>query len=117
MRPYRALADATKLFYSNPLNPLSLTPFGRSAAAAAGLFERTTGRYAKPTFGLETTVVDWKKVAVNEAVVWKKPFCDLIHFQRDLPAGRRADPKLLIVAPMSGHYATLLRGTVEALMP
>ncbi len=117
MQPYRALADATKLFYSNPLNPLSLTPFGRSAAAAAELFERTTRRYAKPSFDLETTVVDWKRVPVSEKVVWKKPFCDLIHFQRGLPAGRRADPKLLIVAPMSGHYATLLRGTVEALMP
>ena len=50
-------------------------------------------------------------------MVWSRPFCNLLHFQRELPAGRRPDPKLLIVAPMSGHYATLLRGTVEAMMP
>jgi poly(3-hydroxybutyrate) depolymerase len=49
--------------------------------------------------------------------VWSRPFCNLVRFERDLPAGRRADPKLLIVAPMSGHYATLLRGTVEAMLP
>ncbi|HEY6633470.1 MAG TPA: polyhydroxyalkanoate depolymerase [Rhizobiaceae bacterium] len=117
VQPLRAYADAMKLLYSNPLNPMSHTPFGRSVAAAAELFERTTRRYGKPVFGLTKTVVDWKPVAVKERVVWSRPFCNLIHFERDLPAGRRADPKLLIVAPMSGHYATLLRGTVEAMLP
>ncbi len=117
LQPFRAYADAMRLFYQNPLNPLSATPLGRSAAAAAEVFERTTRRYAKPAFGLETTKVDFSEVAVTERVVWSRPFCNLIHFQRELPAGRRPDPKLLIVAPMSGHYATLLRGTVEAMMP
>jgi poly(3-hydroxybutyrate) depolymerase len=117
LQPYRALADATRLFYSNPLNPLSRTALGRSLAAAAELFERTTRRYSKPSFGLTETVVDWKPVAVEERTVWERPFCRLLHFHRDLPPGRRPDPKLLIVAPMSGHYATLLRGTVEAMMP
>ena len=117
VQPYRAFADAARLFYSNPLNPLSHTPLGRSAAAMAELFERTTRRYGKPEFGLDTTVVDWKQVPVTEKTVWSRPFCDLIHFERAVPAGRRQDPKLLIVAPMSGHYATLLRGTVEAMLP
>ncbi|MEX4006030.1 polyhydroxyalkanoate depolymerase [Neoaquamicrobium sediminum] len=117
LQPFRAYADAMRLFYQNPLNPLSATPLGRSAAAAAEVFERTTRRYAKPAFGLETTKVDFSEAAVTERVVWSRPFCNLIHFQRELPAGRRPDPKLLIVAPMSGHYATLLRGTVEAMMP
>jgi poly(3-hydroxybutyrate) depolymerase len=117
VQPLRAYADAVKLLYSNPLNPISHTPFGRSVAATAELFERTTRRYGKPAFGLTKTVVDWKPVAVKERVVWSRPFCNLIRFERDLPAGRRADPKLLIVAPMSGHYATLLRGTVEAMLP
>ncbi|MEQ1941060.1 polyhydroxyalkanoate depolymerase [Mesorhizobium sp. VNQ89] len=117
MQPLRAYADVVKLFYSNPLNPASHTPFGRSIAATAELFERTTRRYAKPDFGLKETTVDWKKVAVTEKIVWSRPFCPLIHFERDLPAGRKPDPKLLIVAPMSGHYATLLRGTVEAMLP
>ena len=117
LQPYRAFADATRLFYSNPMNPLAQTPFGRSIAGMAELFERTTRRYAKPTFGIEKTVVDWKEVAVTEKVVWSRPFCNLIHFERTLPAGRKPDRKLLIVAPMSGHYATLLRGTVESMLP
>ncbi|AZO26828.1 MULTISPECIES: polyhydroxyalkanoate depolymerase [Mesorhizobium] len=117
LQPARLYADAVRLFYSNPLNPVSHTPLGRSVAAAAELFERTTRRYGKPQFGLTETVVDWKTVDVTERTVWSKPFCNLIRFERSLPAGRKPDPKLLIVAPMSGHYATLLRGTVEAMLP
>jgi poly(3-hydroxybutyrate) depolymerase len=115
MQPYRAYADAMRMFYQNPLNPLSSTALGRSLAASAEVFERTTRRYGKPKFNLPTTKVDFAEVAMTEKVVWSRPFCNLIHFKRDLPAGRRPDPKLLIVAPMSGHYATLLRGTVEAM--
>jgi poly(3-hydroxybutyrate) depolymerase len=117
LQPARAYADAIRLFYSNPLNPFSHTHVGRSVAALAELFERSTRRYGKPEFGLKTTTVDWKSVAVTEKIVWKRPFGNLIHFERDLPAGRRPDRKLLIVAPMSGHYATLLRGTVETMLP
>lgn len=117
LQPARAYADIVKLFYSNPLNPLTHTALGRSLAAGAELFERTTRRYGKPSFGLTSTVIDWKSVPVTERVVWSRPFCNLIRFERDVPAGRRPDPKLLIVAPMSGHYATLLRGTVEAMLP
>ncbi|MCB1452881.1 MAG: polyhydroxyalkanoate depolymerase, partial [Rhizobiaceae bacterium] len=116
LQPYRAYADAVRLFYSNPLNPFSQTPWGRSVAAAAELFERTTRRYGKPAFGITETKVDFKTTAVSEKRVWSRPFCDLVHFERQLPAGRKQDPKLLIVAPMSGHYATLLRGTVESMI-
>ena len=117
LQPARAYADAIRLFYSNPLNPFSHTQMGRSVAALAELFERTTRRYGKPEFGLKSTTADWKSVEVTEKIVWKRPFCNLIHFERALPPGRAADRKLLIVAPMSGHYATLLRGTVEAMLP
>jgi poly(3-hydroxybutyrate) depolymerase len=81
------------------------------------MFERTTRRYGKPEFGLNETVIDGKKVSVREEVVWARSFCSLLHFSRDVPAGHSGDPRILIVAPMSGHYATLLRGTVEALLP
>ena len=118
IQPFRAYADAVKLFYSNPLNPFSHTPWGRSVAAWAELFERTTRRYGKPSFGLSATTVDFQPVPVVEKITWSRPFCNLIHFERALPAARsKKDPKLLIVAPMSGHYATLLRGTVEAMLP
>lgn len=115
--PMRAMAEATKQFYANPLNPLSVTPIGRSLAAACEVFERATRRYTKPSFGLVSTSIDGKDVPVAEKIVWSKPFCNLIHFERALPAARAKDPVVLIVAPMSGHYATLLRGTVEAMLP
>jgi poly(3-hydroxybutyrate) depolymerase len=115
--PYRALAGATKLFYANPMNPLGQTAFGRSIAAACEVFERATRRYGKPAFDLPETMVDGRQVPVAERVVWRMPFCNLVHFERALPLDRAKDPTILIVAPMSGHYATLLRGTVEALLP
>jgi len=117
LQPVRACADAVRMFYSNPLNPASRTQWGRSIAATAELFERTTRRYGKPAFGLPQTTVDGAAVPVVEKVAWSRPFCNLLHFERALPAARRPDPRLLIVAPMSGHYATLLRGTVEAMLP
>ncbi len=115
--PFRAAADAMKFFYKNPLNPLSHTDFGRNMSAGLELFERVTRRYGKPQFGLPQTTVDGQTVAVTEEIVWAKPFCNLLHFRRDLSPSRALDQKILIVAPMSGHYATLLRGTVEALLP
>jgi len=116
-QPARAFADAMRALYSNPLNPFSGTMWGRSVAATAELFERTTRHYGKPEFGIHETKVDWTSVDVTEKVVWSRPFCDLLRFERNLPAGRRPDPKILMVAPMSGHYATLLRGTVETMLP
>src|SRR6478752_1310893 len=79
MAPYRAVADIMRLAYSNPLNPLSQTPWGRTMAAALEMFERTTRRYGKPSFDLPETVVGDKKVAVREEVVWARPFCNLLH--------------------------------------
>ena len=117
LQPFRAVSEVTRILYTNPLNPWSHTPWGRMVAASAELFERTTRRYGKPSFDLPTTKIGFQNVKVTEKVVWSQPFCNLIHFQRDLPKGRRPDPKLLIVAPMSGHYATLLRGTAEAMLP
>ncbi|MEM1376526.1 MAG: polyhydroxyalkanoate depolymerase [Pseudomonadota bacterium] len=117
MQPWRAVADATKIFHQNPMNPMSRTKYGRTVAAWAEVFERTTRRYGKPEFGLDLTVVDDQEVAVREDIVWSKAFCKLIHFKRDVPKERPHDPKILLVAPMSGHYATLLRGTVERLLP
>lgn len=116
MAPLRASTEAMRFFYNNPLNPLSQTSFGRTVSASLEVFERATRRYGKPIFDLPTTTVDGHTVKVTEKVVWSKSFCDLLHFERALPAKRVPDPKILIVAPMSGHYATLLRGTVEALI-
>jgi poly(3-hydroxybutyrate) depolymerase len=116
--PARAVADAGRLFFNNPCNPLTHTPFGRHVAAACEVFESATRRRGKPKFQIASTTVDGRAVAVHENVVWQRPFCRLINFVRELPAPRAArDPRILLVAPMSGHFATLLRGTVEALLP
>jgi poly(3-hydroxybutyrate) depolymerase len=117
-KPSRAAADACRVMLSNPFNPMAHTVVGRNTLAACEVFERTTRRYDRPKFRLSETTVDGKTVGVTEQVVWSRPFCDLVHFERDVSdAEREASPRILIVAPMSGHYATLLRGTVEAFLP
>ena len=117
LRQPRAFSDATMFFLNSPSNPFGHTMLGRNIAASAELFERMTRRYGKPSFNLSATVVAGQKVPVTEQVVWERPFCRLLHFSRALPPLRRPQPRLLIVAPISGHYATLLRGTVEAFLP
>jgi poly(3-hydroxybutyrate) depolymerase len=118
LNPSRAVADAARLYFKNPINPLSYTVFGKSMAAACELFERSTRRYGKPEWAIDSTLVGGARVAVSIKSIWERPFCRLLHFERTLEhAPRRPQPKLLIVAPMSGHYPTLLRGTVEAFLP
>ena len=107
LAPARAVSDATHFVFRNPWNPLSNTALGKNISAGAELFERMTRRYGKPTFGLDEIEVDGVVYPVLEDVVWSRPFCNLLRFVRpDLP-GRANQPKLMIVAPMSGHYATL----------
>jgi poly(3-hydroxybutyrate) depolymerase len=118
LSPARAFADATRLYYKNPANPLTHTTYGKSVAAAMELFERSTRRYGRPDWMIEDTVVGGAHVPVHVTTVWERPFCRLLRFERSLTqAPRRPQPKLLIVAPLSGHYATLLRGTVESFLP
>jgi poly(3-hydroxybutyrate) depolymerase len=118
LNPSRAWADATRLFFKNPVNPLSFTTFGKSVAAACELFERSTRRYGRPEWRIESTLVGGERVPVHISTVWERPFCKLVHFERAFErTPKRPQPKLLIVAPMSGHFATLLRGTVEAFLP
>jgi poly(3-hydroxybutyrate) depolymerase len=118
LNPSRAFADAAKLYFKSPVNPLSFTTLGKSIAAACELFERSTRRYGRPEWEIASTLVGGERVPVQIASVWERPFCRLLHFERMLThAPRRPQPKILIVAPMSGHYPTLLRGTVEAFLP
>ncbi|MGE3769625.1 MAG: polyhydroxyalkanoate depolymerase [Bdellovibrionales bacterium] len=114
LTPARLMAEAAQVAFQSPYNPLSFTGMGRSIAAGAEVFERITRRFGKPQFGLSQTVIAGQQVQVTEEIVAMKPFCHLMHFKRHTDA---LHPKLLIVAPMSGHHATLLRGTVAALLP
>ena len=99
--PARVAASITKLVCESPLSPLTYTPTGRAMVASCELFERATRTYAKPAFDLPA----------SERVVWERPFCRVIAFGRALDQAEDADR-----GPMSGHYATLLRGTVAAFL-
>lgn len=114
LTPARIGAEITRTLFQNPFNPLSYSHAGRTIAAGAEVFERITRRFGKPSFELPYTYIDGHKITVTEEIVVEKPFCNLLHFKRKT---KRRDPQVLIVAPMSGHFATLLRGTVEALLP
>jgi poly(3-hydroxybutyrate) depolymerase len=116
--PFRFAANTSRDLLRNELNPLAWTATGRTIAAACDVFESTTRRYGKPEWGIDETMIFGQPVPVVQKVVVSKPFCDLIHFEREPTLfARRNDPKVLIVAPLSGHYATLLRGTVQAMLP
>jgi poly(3-hydroxybutyrate) depolymerase len=109
-----ALANMGAEFWQNPANPFSYMGGGPVLASALEVFAHASAPRGKPAFGLDETIINGKSVAVREDIVVQKPFGQLKRFVRE---GREGDPKLLIVAPMSGHYATLLRGTVERMLP
>jgi poly(3-hydroxybutyrate) depolymerase len=108
------LADIGAGWFQNPANPLSYSSMGPIVASALDVFAHASAPRGKPEFGLESTIVEGRVVPVREEIVLRKPFGQLKRFRRE---GVEGGPKLLIVAPMSGHYATLLRGTVERMLP
>lgn len=114
LAPLRLWATVTAEFFGNPFSVLSHNPMSRVMNAGADVVLRMTHRYSKPQFDLNETTIQGKRVDVSEEIVLEKPFCDLRHFKRDT---KRNDPKVLMVAPMSGHYATLLRDTVKTFLP
>ena len=116
--PMRAAARMGQEVMRNPLNPMAETYGSRAMSAALEMFINATRRYGKPEFDIDATVVAGVDTPVVEEAVWSKPFCKLLHFRRDsVAAEKRDDPRVLMIAPMSGHYATLLRGTVAAMLP
>ncbi len=122
LAPWRAAAIAQTALLNSPLNPMADSTLVRNAIAANEVFESVTRRYLKPEWAIPSTRVAGIETAVTIEPAWQSPWCTMVHFKRDPEAlerarGRRADPKVLLVAPMSGHYATLLRGTVETFLP
>lgn len=107
-------ADASARILASKALPFAYFGGGPVLASALDVFAHAVEPRGKPAFGLDATIIDGKSVRVREQVVVEKPFGNLLRFVRE---GREGDPKLLIVAPMSGHYATLLRGTVERMLP
>jgi poly(3-hydroxybutyrate) depolymerase len=108
------LANIGAGWMQNPVNPLAYSHMGPIVASALDVFAHASAPRGKPAFGFETIEIDGRAVPVHEEIVLRKPFGQLKRFVRE---GVEGGPKLLIVAPMSGHYATLLRGTVERMLP
>ncbi|HEX7885954.1 MAG TPA: polyhydroxyalkanoate depolymerase [Phenylobacterium sp.] len=119
--PLRFAALATRDFWSSPLNPAADTELGRRIFATTDLFANLTRRYGKPEWMIDSVQINGRPVRVRATTVWSTPWCKLTHFARDMSDLRRAgkteiEPAVLIVAPLSGHYATLLRGTVQGFL-
>ena len=115
LQPFRLMAETSLAFWGHAANPLRESAFAKQTTAALTMFERATRQFQKPEFGITEVSVNGKTVAVREQVIWQTPFCKVLHFVKSNFA--EAQPKLLMVAPMSGHYATLLRDTVQTMLP
>ena len=121
MEPLTDLAHSASKVYGNPLSLLGQSPFAQRISAGYDLMYRLGKDYEKPEFGLRTVDVEGVEVAIHERIEIDKPFCQLRRFKRftDDPATLqrlKAQPVVLIVAPLSGHYATLLRDTVKTML-
>ncbi|TFI58079.1 polyhydroxyalkanoate depolymerase [Sphingomonas parva] len=108
------LANIGAGWMQNPANPFAYSQMGPIVASALDVFAHASAPRGKPAFGFDAVEIDGELVPVHEEIVLRKPFGQLKRFVRE---GVESGPKLLIVAPMSGHYATLLRGTVERMLP
>lgn len=117
LSPLAAFTDTSSKLFSHPFSPFSYTPVSRQLAATNELVHRLGREYEKPAWGLPVTEIDGTEVAITERKVVEKPFCNLVHFEREDAENRLPDPRILLVAPLSGHHATLLRDTVRSLLP
>jgi poly(3-hydroxybutyrate) depolymerase len=117
LSPLIQCAEASAKLFTNPVSPLAHTPFSQRIAAGYELMYRLGKDYEKPEFGIKTVPVQGKSVGIFEEITEEKPFCRLIHFKKDLSAfPELKQPAILLVAPLSGHHATLLRDTVRSLL-
>lgn len=114
MDPLRAMARMTRTALAHPLLGLSENTMVRKLAAACEVFETTQLTHARPSYKLDSTTVGNREVAVTEEAAHVTPFGTLLRFKKDIA---EVQPRVLVVAPLSGHFATLLRGTVKTLLP
>jgi poly(3-hydroxybutyrate) depolymerase len=120
LSPLIQWAEASSKLFTSPVSLLAHSPFSQRIAAGYELMFRLGKQYEKPEFGITTIEVDGISVDITEEIVINKPFCSLRHFRKDLSGttlSKVKHPKVLLVAPLSGHHATLLRDTVRGLLP
>ncbi len=114
LAPVRLVAEAFRGFLDQPWPLVGNAPLVRSAAAAMELLSNAGMSHDRPEFDIRAVMIEGKEVAVTEEIIASDPFCNLLHFRKDIVC---EEPRILVVAPMSGHFATLLRGTVQTLLP
>jgi poly(3-hydroxybutyrate) depolymerase len=114
MAPVRAASDAVARSLGLLPQGLKDDPFIRRTAASAHLVSLLGLRHRRPDFGIDTVIVGGEELPVREEAAHTTPFGTLLHFAKDTPV---AQPRMLVVAPMSGHFSTLLRATVKTLLP
>jgi poly(3-hydroxybutyrate) depolymerase len=119
--PLRMAAEFARDFWRSPFNPAAASELGRTLSASADLTASLTRRYFRPAWNVDEAIVNGRSVAVQRETVWRSPWVKLRRFVRDPEDLRRAgasteSPAVLIAAPLSGHFATLLRGTVQAFL-
>ncbi len=119
LNPLIQWAEASSKLFSDPVSPFAYTPFAQPIAAGYELMYRLGKDYAKPHFDISSVNIKGKDVKIIEEVAEEKSFCTLLHFKKDMSAKAYAalkQPTILLVAPLSGHHATLLRDTVRSLL-
>ena len=118
LSPLIQWAEASSKLFTNPVSPFAHTPFAQRIAAGYELMFRLGKDYEKPSFGITSVDIDGQRVSVIEDIELEKPFCKLLHFRKEGRNSKKTkQPKILLVAPLSGHHATLLRDTVKTLLP
>jgi len=120
LNPLTQWAEASSKLFTNPVSPLAHTPYSQRIAAGYELLFRLGKDYEKPEFGITSTTIDKQEVEIAQSTAVIKPFCKLLHFKKvlsDKELAKLDQPKVLLVAPLSGHHATLLRDTVRGLLP
>jgi poly(3-hydroxybutyrate) depolymerase len=121
MEPFADFAQATAKLYSNPMSPLGQSSLAQRVSAGYDLIYRLGKDYVKPEFGIKSIDMDGVEIAIHERIEINKPFCELRRFKRFSDDAKtlskiKVQPTVLIVAPLSGHYATLLRDTVKTML-
>jgi poly(3-hydroxybutyrate) depolymerase len=114
LAPIRLMAEFFRGVLTQPWPLIENAPIVRGAAAAMELLSNAGMSHDRPDFAIRSVTVDGAPVAVAEEIVASHPFCNLLHFRKE---ATREEPTVLVVAPLSGHFATLLRGTVQTLLP
>ena len=112
--PVRLMAETFRCLLNQPWLWFANAPLIRGASAAMELLSNAGMSHVRPDFGIRTVLIEGQEVAVTEEIAAADPFCNLLHFRKDKPCEA---PRILVVAPLSGHFPTLLRGTVQALLP